>query len=159
MSIWVPTSYISPTMLSVRSQLLPSSNSTFPTLGEKSSKMSIFLPINQNSDSTLKLNPTRQHESMGMLGFQNRAPDTKLLKFHINQDNRAYLEKHDFQWKLIYQFWDRHLICTSKQVQEWSWILIPIPSWPCTQNETKFLTIKLQIVSKNVIFFYKRLQI
>ena len=50
----------------------------------------------KNSDLTLKLNLTRQHESIDMLDFQNRAPNIKLLKFHRNRDNRAYLEKHKF---------------------------------------------------------------
>ena len=27
-----------------------------------------------------------------MLSFQNRAPDTKLLNFHANRDERAYFE-------------------------------------------------------------------
>ena len=39
-----------------------------------------------------------------MLGFQKRALDIKLLKFHTNQDNNTYLEKCDFQEKLVYQF-------------------------------------------------------
>ena len=56
-----------------------------------------FLPVSQNSNLSLKLNPTRQHESKGMLGYQNRASDIKLLKFHANQDNNAYLEKQNFQ--------------------------------------------------------------
>ena len=45
-----------------------------------------------------------------MLSFQNRASDIKLLKFYVNQYNKAYLEKHNFQWKLIYQIWDYHWI-------------------------------------------------
>ena len=44
LSIWVPTSYTGPTIFSVRSQLLPSSNSTFSILGVKLSKMSKFYP-------------------------------------------------------------------------------------------------------------------
>ena len=62
-----------------------------------------FLSVNQNSYSILKLNPTRQHESSGMLDFQNRVTDTKLLKFYTNQDERVYLEKCDFQRKLVCQ--------------------------------------------------------
>ena len=30
---------------------------------------------------------------MDMLGFQNRASDIKILKFHTNRDNNAYLKK------------------------------------------------------------------
>ena len=45
-----------------------------------------------------------------MLGFQNKALDSKLLKFHLNRDNSAYLEKYDFQWKLVCQLWDCHWI-------------------------------------------------
>ena len=37
-----------------------------------------------------------KHESSGMLGFQNRAPDTKLMKIHTSRDAWAYLEKCDF---------------------------------------------------------------
>ena len=55
-----------------------------------------FTSISQTSNLISKLNPTRQHESKGMLGFQKRALDTKLLKFHVNQDNWAYFEKRDF---------------------------------------------------------------
>ena len=61
-----------------------------------------FLSVSQNIDLTSKLDPTRQHESRGMLGFQNRALDIKLLKFHVNQDNQGYLEKRNFQQKLVY---------------------------------------------------------
>ena len=63
-----------------------------------------FSSVNQNSDLNSKLNSTRQHESKGVLDFQNRAPGIKLLKFHTNQDNRVYLEKRDFQQKLVCQF-------------------------------------------------------
>ena len=52
-----------------------------------------FSSVSQNSDLSLKLNPTHQHESKGMLGFQNKASYIKLLKFQINQYNNAYLEK------------------------------------------------------------------
>ena len=55
-----------------------------------------FLPVNQNSDLSLKLNPNRQHESISMLGFENRAPNIKILKFHANWDNSAYLENKIF---------------------------------------------------------------
>ena len=55
-----------------------------------------FLFVNQNSDLISKLDSTHQHESMSMLSFQNRALDTKLLKFHANRDERTYLDKHDF---------------------------------------------------------------
>ena len=54
-----------------------------------------FSSVCQTSDLILKLDSTRQHESKGMLGFQNRA-DTKLLKFHQNRDERVYLKKCDF---------------------------------------------------------------
>ena len=43
--------------------------------------------------------------------FQNKAPVVKILKFHVNQDNSAYLEKYNFWQKLVYQFWDCHWIC------------------------------------------------
>ena len=63
-----------------------------------------FSPIGQNSELSLNLNPTHQHESKGVLSFQNTVSDVKILKFHTNQDNSAYLEKCNFQWKLICQF-------------------------------------------------------
>ena len=62
-----------------------------------------FSSVSQTNDLILKLNLTRQHESRGMLGFQNIVPNIKLLKFHVNRDNRAYLEKCEFQQKLVYQ--------------------------------------------------------
>ena len=42
--------------------------------------------MSQTSDLVSKLNSTRQHESKGVLGFQNKALDTKLLKLHANRD-------------------------------------------------------------------------
>ena len=45
-----------------------------------------------------------------MLGFQNRTLDNKLMKFYVNRDNRAYLEKCSFQRKLVLQIWDCHWI-------------------------------------------------
>ena len=56
-----------------------------------------FSPVSQNSDLISLLNPTCQHESNGILSFQNRAPDNKLLKFHVNRDNQAYFKKYNFQ--------------------------------------------------------------
>ena len=91
-------------MLLMHSQLLPTSNSTFLTLGEKLSKMSIYFFISKNCDLSLKLNSTHQQESRGILGFQNRVSNIKLLKIHTNRDNSAYLEKYDFQRKLVCQF-------------------------------------------------------
>ena len=67
LSIWIPTTYTSPTVLSEHLQLLPNSNFTFLTLGAILSKMSNFYM--SVDDSILKLNPTHQHESMGMLSF------------------------------------------------------------------------------------------
>ena len=43
-------------------------------------------------DSNIILSITRQHKSRGMLDFQNRALDIKLLKFYTNRDNQAYLK-------------------------------------------------------------------
>ena len=56
-----------------------------------------FWPVSQNNDSTLNLNLTLQHDSRGMLDFQNRPLDIKLLKFHANRDDWAYFEKYNFQ--------------------------------------------------------------
>ena len=70
--------------------------------------------MSQNSDLIPKLDPTRPHKSRGILGFQNRVRDIKLLKIHADRDNRTYLEKHDFQQKLIFQIWDHYWICGVK---------------------------------------------
>ena len=96
MIILVPISYTSPTMLSVCSQLLLSPQFHISDLRGKIIQNVKFSPIIQNSDSSSKLNPTSQHEPRGMLDFQNRAMDIKLLKFHANQENYTYLEKYDF---------------------------------------------------------------
>ena len=58
-----------------------------------------FLSISQNSDLSLNVNPSRQHEYRGILGFQNRALNIKLLNFHTNQDNSAYIKKCNFEQK------------------------------------------------------------
>ena len=60
---------MSPTILSVRSQLPLNSNSKISTLETKSSKMSIFHLLAKTNDSSSNLNPTHQHESKGMLSF------------------------------------------------------------------------------------------
>ena len=109
MSIWVPSSYTNLNMLFVHSPLLPSSNSKI-SFTDKMVQNVNFLSINQNSNLSLKLNPLYQHKFMCMPGFQNRASATKILKFHTNRDNSAYLGKCNFQKKLVYQFWDLHLI-------------------------------------------------
>ena len=69
-----------------------------------------FSSVSLNSDLISKLDSNRQHKSKGMLSFQSRASNIKLLKFHVNQDKRAYLEKCDFLRNLVSRFWDRHLI-------------------------------------------------
>ena len=97
-------------MLSVSSQLLLSFNSKFLFLGAKSFKISNFQPSTKSNDLISKLDSTRQHESKSMLGFQNRALDTKLWKFHTNLKEKAYLKKCDFKQKLVSKFWYRHWI-------------------------------------------------
>ena len=116
--------------------------SIFSTLGAKLSKISNFHSSVWTSDSISKLNPTCQHESKGMLGFQNRALDTKLLQFHVNRDEWAYLEKHDFQRKFVVKSDTTIRFVASKRVREWSQFLISSPRWLYTQNEAK---IKLTI--------------
>ena len=97
-----------------------------------------FSSVNRNSDSTLQLNPTRLHKSRGMLGFQNIALDIKLFKFHVNWDNRGYVEKNVIfnensfaKSEITIGFVVSNWICG------WSRFLIPILSWTCKQNETK----------------------
>ena len=96
LSIWVPTSYLSPTkalrVFTVASKL---QFHIFDPRGQNRPNIKI-LPVNQSSDLGSKLNHTHQHGSMDMLGFQNRAIDIKLLNFHANRDNSAYLENHNF---------------------------------------------------------------
>ena len=57
-------------MVSMRSQLLLSSNSTISTLGAKSSKILIFSSVSQNSDLSSKLNSNRQQKYMSMTEYQ-----------------------------------------------------------------------------------------
>ena len=75
LSIWVSTSNMSPTMLSMRSQLLWSSNSKISTLGVKMVQNVNFSSVGQNSDLSLKSNSNHEKESRVMLSFQNRAPN------------------------------------------------------------------------------------
>ena len=44
-----------------------------------------FSSVHHNRDLSLKLNPNRQHESRGILIFQNRVLDIKILNFHANE--------------------------------------------------------------------------
>ena len=48
-----------------------------------------FSPVSQNSDLSSKLESTRQNESRGMLGFQNRALEAYKLKLHTKQCKRV----------------------------------------------------------------------
>ena len=41
---------------------------------------------------------------------KHRALDIKLLNFYANRDNSAYLEKYNFQQKLVCQFYYHHWI-------------------------------------------------
>ena len=70
-----------------------------------------FSSISQTSDLISKLDSTRQHESNSMLSFQNRATYIKLLKFHINRDERAYFEKVIYNESSFLRFWECHWIC------------------------------------------------
>ena len=127
---------MSQTVFFVRSQLLSNSNSKFPTLRAKLFKVSTFLRVSQNSDLSSQLNPTHQHDSKGILSFQNRALSVKLLKFHANIDERTYIEKCDFQWNVFVKFETAIGFVASKRVQRWSQIFILSPNQSYTQNET-----------------------
>ena len=72
-----------------------------------------------------------------MLDFQNRAPNIKLLQFHANQDDWAYVEKRDSNGSSFQGFEIAIGFVASKQVWEWSRILISSPGWLYTQNETQ----------------------
>ena len=121
-------------MLSVRLQLLSSYNS-ISDFRNKIVRNANFSSVNQNSDLSIKLNSTREHKSRGILGFQNRAPDIKLVKFHENWDNNAYLKKFNFQRKLIYQFWNFHWIHSVKTSLSVVSDPISSSSWSYTQNK------------------------
>ena len=83
-----------------------------------------FSLIGQNSDLSLKLNFTRQHESKDMFSFQKRASDVKILKFHVNQDNSAYPRKCIFN-RISFVNSDTAIgFVALKQFREWSQILI-----------------------------------
>ena len=56
-----------------------------------------FSPVSQKNDLSLKLNPTRQNKSRGMLGFQNRALEYPVIEIYANRDNNTYIKKHNFQ--------------------------------------------------------------
>ena len=74
-----------------------------------------------------------------ILNFQNRAPNIKILKFHVNRDNSAYLEKYNFQWILVCQFWDCHWIRNTKMSSG----VVSNPNfefgWSWTQNKVNFI--------------------
>ena len=55
-----------------------------------------------------------------MFGFQNRAPDIKLLKFYANQDNSAYFENAIFNRNSFSNFEAAIGFLASKLVQKWS---------------------------------------
>ena len=121
-------------MLSVYSQLLLSSISTFSTVRVKSSKMLIFSLVSQNSDLSSKLNHIRQHKSRGILGFKNRTSDLKLLKSHLNWDNSAYLQNAIFNENSFTNSEIAIRFMTSKQFRKWSQVMILSPGWPCMQK-------------------------
>ena len=129
MSIWVRTSYTSQTMLSVRSQLLSSFNSTFLTLWAKSSKMSIFrLLVKQWFN--LKLRP---YSSTRIQWYENRALNfTQIEIIVLTLKNTIFNISSFVNSETTIGF------MALKQVREWSQILILSPGWPCTQNEVKF---------------------
>ena len=75
----MPTSYTSPTVLSVHSYLLPSSNSKILIIRAKLSKISKFCPLVKTVIEIKKLYSTHQHESRDMLDFQNGAPGSQVI--------------------------------------------------------------------------------
>ena len=85
------------------------------------------MPINQNSNLISNLDPTRQHESRGMPGFQNRVPNNKLLKIHANRDNWAYLKNVISNENSFAKSETTIEFVVSKRVRKWSRILIPSP--------------------------------
>ena len=75
------------------------------------------------------------------------------LRFHANWDYRAYLEKYDFQQKLIFQFWDIHWIRGIKM----SHGVVLDPDFESHlalhTNEANLNWYFLQLVLKNVTFY------
>ena len=107
-----------------------------------------FLFISQNNDLNLK--STRQHVSRGILGFQNRASNIEILKFHINRDNSDYLKKCDFN---ISSFSNSEVTIGFMALnRKWYQILISSLSWRYMQNEINFNWQFSPFVSKNVTF-------
>ena len=109
-----------------------------------------FSPVSQNSNSSLKLNSTHYHEFRGMLGFQNRVMNIKLLTqtetIMFTSKNAIFTESSFANSETTIGF------MTLKQVWEWSQILILSPGWPCTQNEINFNCQFHSLSQKNVIF-------
>ena len=87
-----------------------------------------FVPVSQNNDLSL-INANRQHESNGMLGFQNKAPYIMLMKFYANQDNNVTSENVIFNGSSFSNSETTIGFLASKRIQEWSRILISSPSW------------------------------
>ena len=73
-----------------------------------------------------------------MLGFQNGAPNIKLLNFTLIKTILLTLKNMIFKGNLFTKPETAIRFLASKRVHEWSWILIPSLSLLCTQNEAKF---------------------
>ena len=106
-----------------------------------------FSSVSQNNDLSSKLDLIHQHESRGILDFQNRAPDIKILKVHANWDNSAYFEKHNFEQKaclpilrLPLDSWNWNVFGCDLR----SWLWIPVgPACKMRQTLTVNFTICL----------------
>ena len=97
-----------------------------------------FSLVSQNSDSTLKLNLTRQHKFKSILGFQNKALNIKLLKFTQIKTIRLTSKNTIFNGTSFAKSETITRFVASKRVWEWSRILILSLGWPFTINEAKF---------------------
>ena len=129
---------MSPIVPSMRSRLLPSSDSEFPTLGKKSFKMWKVLLVSQNSYLSSKSNPIHQNESEGVLSFQNRVRKHKNQNSMQNSAMRLTSKYELFNCSSFGNLETSSGFVTSKRVWEWSRILIWSPCWPYTQMETNF---------------------
>ena len=87
-----------------------------------------------------------------MLGFQNRALNLKLLKFHALETIEVTSKNTIFNESSFTKFETSIGYVTSKWDQEWSRILILSIGYPYTQKDAKILTVNSQIISKNMTF-------
>ena len=86
-----------------------------------------ILPINQNNDLSSQLNHTRQHKSKGMLSFQNKALDIKLLKITQIETIRLTSKNMIFNRSSFSIYETAIGFMLLKRIRKWSQFLILSP--------------------------------